>query len=113
MNYHSTLQHSFLLKLHVCSQGTENIEGLVLKPEKHRKVSFSTEAFANMQRLRLLQFQYVQLDGSYKYLSKELRWLCWHGFPIKFIPTDFNLQNLVALGLKYSNLRQVWKDPKV
>ncbi|KAI5328016.1 hypothetical protein L3X38_027412 [Prunus dulcis] len=64
-----------------------------------------------MQRLRLLQLNYVQLTGVHQCFPKELRWLCWHGFLLRFIPKDFSLQNLVALDLMYSNLCQVWKDP--
>ncbi|XP_021813532.1 TMV resistance protein N-like [Prunus avium] len=91
--------------------GTEEVEGLVLKLPRCNKVSFSAKAFTKMQRLRLLQLNYVQLNGVHQCFPKELRWLCWHGFPLRFIPKDFSLQNLVALDLTYSNLCQVWKDP--
>ncbi|EXB30997.1 TMV resistance protein N [Morus notabilis] len=93
--------------------GTQKIEGLSLKRERHNIVGFNTQAFAIMQGLRLLQLYYVKLNGSYEYLSKELRWLCWHGFPMKFIPNEFYLGNLVALNMKYSNLKNVWKNPKL
>jgi hypothetical protein len=75
---------------------------------------FETEAFEKMNRLKLLQLAGVQLDGDYKYLSKELRWLCWHGFPLEFIPQDIHQGSLVALELKYSNLKQVlWRKAQV
>ncbi|BBG95889.1 F-BOX WITH WD-40 2 [Prunus dulcis] len=63
-----------------------------------------------MKKLRLLKLNYVELTGEYKYLSRKLRWLCWHGFPLKIISNDFDQQNLVAMDLRYSNLRHVWKD---
>ncbi|CAL2236091.1 unnamed protein product [Prunus armeniaca] len=91
--------------------GIEEIEGVSLNLLRSDDVSFSTKAFANMQRLRLLQLNYVQLTGSYEYLTKELRWLCWHGLPLKFIPNSFHQQKLVAIDLRYSNLTHVWKDP--
>ncbi|CAL2259084.1 unnamed protein product [Prunus armeniaca] len=91
--------------------GTEEVEGLVLKLPRCNKVSFSAKAFTKMQRLRLLQLYYVQLTGVHQCFPEELRWLCWHGFPLRFIPKDFRIQNLVALDLTYSNLCQVWKDP--
>ncbi|KAL5566762.1 hypothetical protein UlMin_029926 [Ulmus minor] len=93
--------------------GTKYVEGLTLNVEEAKKVSFSTEAFEKMERLRLLQLNYVQLNGSLEYLSKELRWLCWHGFPLAFIPNNFYLGNVVALDLQHSNLAHVWEEPKL
>jgi hypothetical protein len=72
-----------------------------------------TKAFEKMDKLRFLQLSGVQLVGDYKYLSKELKWLSWHGFPLKFIPADFYQDNLVAVELKYSNLERVWKESQV
>ncbi|KAL5576008.1 hypothetical protein UlMin_017707 [Ulmus minor] len=93
--------------------GTKYVEGLTLNVEEAKKVSFSTKAFVKMQRLRLLQLNHVQLNGSLEYLSQDLRWLCWHGFPREFIPNNFYLGNLVALDLQYSNLTHVWEEPKL
>ena len=81
--------------------------------ERLDKVSFTTKAFAEMQILRLLQLNFVHLDGSYEHLSKNLRWLCWNGFPLTSIPRHFDQRKLVAINLKYSNLEQVWENPKV
>jgi hypothetical protein len=72
-----------------------------------------TKEFEKMNRLKLLQFAGVQLDGDYKYLSKDLRWLCWHGFPLKYTPKDLYLGSLVALDLLYSNLERVWRKDQV
>ncbi|KAI8025981.1 Disease resistance protein RML1A, partial [Camellia lanceoleosa] len=75
-------------------------------------VGFKTDAFARMQKLRLLQLNYVQLNGSYAEFPKGLRWLCCRGFPSKFIPKDFPLDNLVELDMRYSHLERVWKGTK-
>ena len=77
------------------------------------QLNFKTETFKRMQRLRLLQLDHAELTGDYEYLPKELRWLHWHGFPLKFIPNNFCPRKIVAIDLRYSNLREVWKDPKV
>ena len=90
----------------------DGVEGLALKLPRS-EVNFNTKTFIEMKRLRLLQLDYAQLIGDYEYLSKELRWLCWHGFPLKFIPNNFYLREIVAIDLRYSNLREVWKNPKV
>jgi hypothetical protein len=66
------------------------------------------EAFTNM-----LQINDVHLKGSYEHLSKKLRWLCWHKCPLKCLPHNFHLENLVVLDMQYSNVEQVWEKNKV
>ncbi|KAL7205668.1 hypothetical protein ACSBR2_018570 [Camellia fascicularis] len=65
-----------------------------------------------MHKLRLLQLNYVLLCGNYGEFPKGLRWLCWCGFPSKFLPIDFPLEILVALDLRYSSLERVWNGTK-
>ncbi|XP_050114250.1 disease resistance protein RPV1-like isoform X7 [Malus sylvestris] len=87
--------------------GTEKIEGLALNLPSLEETSFSTKAFRNIKRLRLLQLNYVRLTGEYQCLSKKLRWLCWHGFPLEFIPIELCQPNIVVIDMQYSSLRQV------
>ncbi|KAI9073636.1 hypothetical protein K1719_044401 [Acacia pycnantha] len=93
--------------------GTEAIEGLSLNLSQSEKMLFETKAFKMMKRLRLLHLEDVQLRGDYKYISRDLKWLCWHGFPLTYIPSNFYQQELVAIDLKYSYLRQVWKESQL
>ncbi|XP_048426172.1 TMV resistance protein N-like [Pyrus x bretschneideri] len=90
--------------------GTEAIQGLTLDLQESDETSFSTEAFRNMHSLRLLKLNYVKLTGSYNNLPNELRWLCWHGFPLEVIPEDFDHPNIVVIDLSYSKLTRVWAD---
>ncbi|XP_068317484.1 disease resistance protein RUN1-like [Pyrus communis] len=94
--------------------GTEEIEAFSLHlPISERKASFSTKAFVNMKKLRLLRLSYVELAGSFKHFPKELRWLCWHGFPFKYMPEHLlNQPKLVALDLSFSKLSKGWKNSK-
>ena len=85
----------------------------MLDPQASRNLFFSTEAFANMRYLRLLKVNKVHLNGSYEHLSTELRWLCWHNCPLKFLPHNFELDNLVILDMRYSNIKEVWEGIKV
>ncbi|CAL5340839.1 unnamed protein product [Camellia sinensis] len=78
-----------------------------------KEVNIHTDAFSRMQRLRILQLYNVWLTGYYEEFPKKLRWLCWHGFPLKSIPNDFSLDSLVALDMSYSNLERVWNGTKV
>ncbi|CAI9269647.1 unnamed protein product [Lactuca saligna] len=91
-------------------KGKGNIRGLTLdmrtlEKEKLRgSVELKTDALSKMDRLMLLQLNYVQIRGSYENFPEELRWLCMHGFPLKSIPSDLRMENLVALDMSYSNI---------
>ncbi|CAK9177815.1 unnamed protein product [Ilex paraguariensis] len=67
-----------------------------------------------MHRLRLLQLDYVHFNdnGRDEEFPKKLRLLCWHGFHLKYIPSSFPLETLVALDMRYSSLEQVWKKTR-
>ncbi|XP_028765389.1 TMV resistance protein N-like [Neltuma alba] len=92
--------------------GTKVIEGISLK-KPHEVCEIDSEAFKAMRKLRLLQLEYVNLEGDYRHLSNKLRWLCWRGFPLKSIPDSLYQKNLVAIDFRYSKLRLVWKKPQV
>ncbi|XP_024641700.2 disease resistance protein RPV1, partial [Medicago truncatula] len=90
--------------------GTKVVEALVLKLPISSSKCFSTKAFKKMTRLRLLQLTGVQLDGDFEYISRNLRWLSWNGFPLTCIPTSFYLGNLVSIELENSNIKLLWKE---
>nr|WIL59988.1 nodulation protein [Melilotus officinalis] len=90
--------------------GIQAIEGLALKLPGPSAQRFSTKAFKNMKKLRLLQLSSVHIDGDFKYLSRKLRWLCWKGFPLTCIPANFYQGNLVSIELENSNIKLVWKE---
>ncbi|XVF30434.1 hypothetical protein REPUB_Repub16aG0057100 [Reevesia pubescens] len=71
---------------------------------------FETEAFAKMQRLKLLQLDYVKVKGDFKDFPKGLIWLRWHGFPLQSLPRDFHINRLVVLDMRNSSLKHVWKN---
>ena len=77
------------------------------------EVYLRTNAFKEMKMLRLLQLNYAQIYGCYENFPKNLVCLCWRGFPLKFIPLELPVENLVVFDLSYSKLEQVWKKAKV
>ncbi|CAI8608213.1 unnamed protein product [Vicia faba] len=93
--------------------GTDAIEGLVMKLQGTNGVCFDTIAFEEMKRLRLLQLDHVQFIGDYGCFPRNLKWLSWQGFPLKYTPENFYQNDLVAMDLKHSNLTQVWKKPQL
>ncbi|RZC19785.1 TMV resistance protein N [Glycine soja] len=82
-------------------QGTIAIEGLALQLHLSIRDCFKAEAFQEMKRLRLLRLDHVQLTGDYGYLSKQLRWIYWKGFPLNYIPNNFYLEGVIAIDLKH------------
>ncbi|KAK9058326.1 hypothetical protein SSX86_023167 [Deinandra increscens subsp. villosa] len=92
------------------NKGTRYIKGLVLDMRMVEidmfcgPVQLDTSTLSKMHNLILLHLNFVQLNGSYKNFPKKLRWLCMHGFPLKSIPLDLPMENLVALDLSYSNI---------
>ncbi|GJW92533.1 variation in compound triggered root growth response-like protein, partial [Tanacetum coccineum] len=100
-------------------EGSEAMEGLALDMQMLRKERFAfkssnlkTDALKKMDNLKLLQLNFVELDGSYENFSEDLRWLCWLGLRLKTIPSDLFMGNMVAIDLSYSNL-EVFEPPMV
>ncbi|MED6119791.1 hypothetical protein PIB30_014838 [Stylosanthes scabra] len=91
--------------------GTKALEGLTLKLTN--TICLKTEAFKEMKKLRLLQLAGVQLGGDFEYISRDLRWLYWHGFPLKYMPSNFSQTSLVSIELESSSLKLLWKEPKL
>ncbi|KAL8262647.1 hypothetical protein R6Q59_023996 [Mikania micrantha] len=91
-------------------QGTGNLVGLVLdmrmleKEKLSGSLQLKTDALSKMDKLKLLQLNYVKINGSYENVSKELRWLCMHGFHLKSIPSELPLEKVVVLDMSYSKI---------
>ncbi|KAM7478691.1 hypothetical protein LguiA_026904 [Lonicera macranthoides] len=84
-----------------------------LSSEPSLDVDFNYDAFSRMDRLKLLKLNYAKLSGHCEMFSEGLGWLCWHGFPLKSIPYDLPLGNIVSLNMSYSKLEHVWNGNKV
>ncbi|KAJ6857996.1 disease resistance protein RUN1-like isoform X2 [Populus alba x Populus x berolinensis] len=94
-------------------KGTDAVEGLALDVRASEAKSLSTESFAKMKCLNLLQINGAHLTGSFKLLSKELMWICWLQCPMKYFPSDFTGDYLAILDMQYSNLKELWKEKKI
>ncbi|XP_022743845.1 TMV resistance protein N-like [Durio zibethinus] len=80
-----------------------DLQGLL--EHKSRRTTAKIDAFAKMQRLKLLQLDYVKLKGDFKDFPKGLIWLRCHGFPLQSLPTDFDIKRLVVLDMRNSSLK--------
>ncbi|GJZ25646.1 NB-ARC domains-containing protein [Tanacetum coccineum] len=107
---------------------TEAVEVLVLSLDKFsQKVHIDAKDFAHMKKLRILKIYQeeelseqkhelkghnVKFSGNLYCLSNELSLFYWHGCPFKYLPSDFYPENIVAIDLSYSNIKQLWTTPK-
>ncbi|PWA51937.1 toll/interleukin-1 receptor (TIR) domain-containing protein [Artemisia annua] len=78
-----------------------------------RNIELSTNALNKMEKLKLLQLNHIKLNGSFKKFPKGLRGLCMHGFQSEYIPSGLPMEHLVALDMSFSNLKQLWRKPKL
>ncbi|KAJ9167396.1 hypothetical protein P3X46_022051 [Hevea brasiliensis] len=62
-----------------------------------------------MKALRLLILHNLNVSKDIEYVSNELRYLEWHGYPFKSLPQTFQPDQLVELHLSYSRIEQLWK----
>ncbi|KAM7465503.1 hypothetical protein LguiB_013065 [Lonicera macranthoides] len=96
------------------SDGTKNIEGILLHPQRERKlIDIPTEAFKEMHKLRLLELRNVWTPRVPEYLPSALRWLIWEEFPSKSLPPRFEADNLVGLQMYRSSIECPWRGEKV
>ncbi|KAF3948949.1 hypothetical protein CMV_025115 [Castanea mollissima] len=87
-------------------QGIEVIEDMVLNSPP-RKENLNDKAFSNMKSLRLLKISNVHLPTGLCFLSNKLRMMEWHDYPLKFMPKNFQPDNLVELIMPRSHIKQL------
>ena len=92
---------------------------------KIKEIQFSSQVWAEMMKLRLLQIICSDEEGFMKKESKvyfpedfefpsyELSYLLWERYPLKSLPSNFDGENLVAISLQKSSIRQLWHGHKV
>ncbi|KAE8716508.1 TMV resistance protein N-like isoform X2 [Hibiscus syriacus] len=95
-------------------KGTRRIQGIVMNMKKadngRKQVTVGTEPFESMVSLRLLQVNNVNLEGKFKFLPRELKWLQWQGCALDTLPSDFCPQKLAVIDLSGSKIKQLWSS---
>ncbi|CAL2231556.1 unnamed protein product [Prunus armeniaca] len=81
---------------------------LQTKAEKKREVTIFSKPLRAMVNLRLLQINDLNLEGCFKFLPAELKWLQWKGCPLKSLPSDFSPRQLAVLDLPRSKIESLW-----
>ncbi|KAJ9180965.1 hypothetical protein P3X46_009145 [Hevea brasiliensis] len=96
--------------------GTKKVEGIWLDTSNMGEVDLSSRAFVRMCNLRLLKIYNfgvrnnckLNLPHGLEFLSDELRYFHWDGYPLSSLPSNFQAENLVQLNLAYSSVKQLW-----
>ena len=91
-------------------QGTKKVEVMMLNMYNEREEHLDAKVFSKMKKMRFLKIGNVQLRQGLNYLSKELRVLEWHRYPLKSMPTSFQPNKLIELRMHCSNIKQLWKE---
>ncbi|XP_076897501.1 TMV resistance protein N-like [Bidens hawaiensis] len=93
------------------NKGKEDIKAIVVG-DLHEVDSMNiSEAFRNMEKLRLLYFHAMTKEMTPhgpEYLPNELRWLTWNHFNLESLPESFHGNKLVGLEMPRSKIKQLW-----
>ncbi|KAI9156102.1 hypothetical protein LWI28_000514 [Acer negundo] len=92
--------------------GTRNVEGIVVDMPKGTSTCLNAKSFMGMKNLMLLKIRNVDLSEDLEYLPNKLRYLEWHGCPLKNLPSDFQARKLLELNLHYSQINYLWTGIK-
>ena len=88
---------------------------------KVKEIHLNPNTFTKMRKLRFLKFYSSSFNGENKckvsYLQDprftEVKYLHWHGYPLKSLPSNISAEKLVFLEMPNSSIEQLWDDMKV
>ncbi|XP_028752992.1 TMV resistance protein N-like [Neltuma alba] len=96
-------------------RGTEAIYGIVVRFDKPYAMHFNPEAFSSMSNLKLLMISshshsrmQLNLLRGLNCLSTTLKVIEWEGYPLDFLPSQTQLNELVDLRMQHSKLKELW-----
>ncbi|CAL2235579.1 unnamed protein product [Prunus armeniaca] len=83
------------------------IEGIMVHPFELELVTANARSFSMMNKLRYLKLNNVDLSNGLEYLPDSLRILEWPKFPLKYLPSSFNPEDLIELNMHHSCLNHI------
>ncbi|XP_044475721.1 disease resistance-like protein DSC1 [Mangifera indica] len=95
------------------------IEGICLDMSKQGEIiCLERSVLAKMDQLRFFKLHNalneendinkVHVSQELCYVSHKLRYLCWHGCPLKSLQSNIFSKNLVALDMPHSSIEELW-----
>jgi hypothetical protein len=101
-----------MLILLIFPQGANNVKAIVLD-QKENFSKCMAEGFSNMRNLVLLILYHNNFSGNINFLSDNLRYLLWHGYPFTSLPSNFEPYYLVELNMPNCSIQRLWEGRKV
>ncbi|KAL0659410.1 hypothetical protein Bca4012_079995 [Brassica carinata] len=104
--------------------GTAETRGIFLDMSNVDSMKLSADIFSRMWNLKFLKFynshcsKWCENDCRLRFpkgldcFPDELVYLHWQGYPLEYLPSNFNPKKLVYLNLRYSNIMQLCEDEK-
>eukprot|EP01018_Ginkgo_biloba_P003547 Gb_26065 [translate_table: standard] len=99
--------------------GTESVRGISLvsgetvlwnEDEFGNRCAWTTDSFANMKGLQLLELKDDCLKGDFGKLSQQLVFLRWRNFPYDRLPVDLHTKQIRILDVAGGKLVSLWND---
>ncbi|XP_040364167.1 TMV resistance protein N-like [Rosa chinensis] len=84
--------------------GTSKIEGIIIKMPTADEIRLSPKCFKKMRNLKIFINVNGRLCGNVDYYPNQLRLLEWRDYPLKSLPPDFNMKNLIQLNMPRSRI---------
>ena len=72
---------------------------MVFRLPEPTKLQLEAKCLENMENLKFLIIDNVEICGSLDYLPNDLRLLEWHGCTLSSLPSNFHPQKLIALNM--------------
>ncbi|XP_061354687.1 disease resistance protein RPV1-like [Gastrolobium bilobum] len=88
-----------------------NVEAIVLD-QKEDVSKCKAEGISKMRNLRLLILYQKNFSGRLNFLSNNLQYFLWHGYPFASLPSKFEPYNLVELNMPNSSIERLWEGRK-
>ncbi|CAA7057296.1 unnamed protein product [Microthlaspi erraticum] len=104
--------------------GSAETRGIFLDMSNVESMKLSPDVFTKMWNLKFLKFynshcsQWCENDckirfpGGIDCFPDELVYLHWQGYPLEFLPSNFDPKKLVDLNLRHSHLKELWENEK-
>ncbi|KAB2602591.1 disease resistance protein [Pyrus ussuriensis x Pyrus communis] len=93
--------------------GTEKVQAIISPWSRIGEQNLDGADFKKMYNMRLLSFSSWQwwdckINLKTLFLPNSLRYLFWRQYPLKSLPPEFSLENLVELHMPNSDVTQLW-----
>ncbi|XP_040364168.1 disease resistance protein RPV1-like [Rosa chinensis] len=84
--------------------GTKKIEGIMIKMPTADEISLSPKCLKKMRNLKIFINVNGRFGANFDYYPNQLRLFEWHDCPLKYLPSNFNMKNLIRLSMPSSRI---------